>query len=350
MAWLEVRLDTTSEAIDWVRTLLVGAIDPQDLHVTNYLDSGLKDSEDLEPAIWEFTILLYFPEDGRSRTKLDSLEQTLAPLCRTGLTTEMQVAIVEEKLLVPNNLWQPVGEKFVILSADSDLGGEKTRIPLIIKPSLAFGSGLHPATMLSLQMLERHVLPGMHTLDLGSGSGILTVAMAKLGATVLALDNDPIAVLATQEAIDLNQVSTQAIAQAGSLGGGNNLGHWLGGDIADCSNRSFDQVPTVNNQANTQVAPQGKFDLVMANIFARIHIALATDFYQALQQDDPRQNSYNKNRGILITTGFTKDQEEDVIIACQKTGFELIDRLYQDQWVALVLQTHSKLQSTKLQS
>ena len=95
MAWLEVRLDTTSEAIDWVRTLLVGAINPQYLHITNYLDLGLKDSEDLEPAIWEFTILLYFPEDGRSRTKLDSLEQTLAPLYRTGLTTEMQVEIVE---------------------------------------------------------------------------------------------------------------------------------------------------------------------------------------------------------------------------------------------------------------
>ncbi len=328
MAWLEVRLDTTSEAIDWVRTLLVGAIDPQDLHVTKYLDSGLMDSD-----AWEFTILLYLLEDGRSRTRLDHLEQTLAPLYRTGLTTEMQVAIVEEKLLVPNNLWQPVGEKFVILSADSDLGGEKTRIPLIIKPSLAFGSGLHPATMLSLQMLERYVLPGMHTLDLGSGSGILSVAMAKLGATVLALDNDPIAVLATQEAINLNQLSTQAIAQAGSLGGGNNLGHWLGGDMADCGNRS---IPTVNNQANTQVDPQGKFDLVMANIFARIHIALATDFYQALHHDNLKQNS---NSGILITTGFTKDQKDDVIIACQDVGFKLSDRLYQDQWVALVFQT-----------
>ena len=375
MSWLEVRLDTTHEAIDWVRTLLVGAIDPEDLHVTNYLDLESLDSESLdseslnsdrinqesqESTVWEFTILLYLPEDGRSRTRLDHLEQLLAPLYRTGLTTEMQVAIVEEKLIVADDICQPVGERFLILSVGSDPGRDNTRIPLIIQPSLAFGSGLHPATMLSLQMLERYVLPGMHTLDLGSGSGILSVAIAKLGATVLALDNDPIAVQATQAAIDLNQVSTQAIVQAGSLGRGNSLGHWLGGEIAD-------SVPTINSQVNSQ----GKFDLVMANIFARIHMALATDYYQVLQQDNPRRNTNQDittakgvemiyvvgtpakrgfpqhnllgdgytNQGILITTGFTQDQEEDVIIACQDAGFKLLDRLYQDQWVALSFQT-----------
>ena len=347
MSWLEVRLDTTHEAIDWVRTLLVGAIDPEDLHITKYLDanlidanlidfgsgdSELKDRDSPKLVIWEFTILLYLPKDGRSRPRLDHLEQILAPLYRTGLTTEMQIAIVEEKLIVPDNLWQPVGEKFLILSDDATPRGNNARIPLIINSSLAFGSGLHPATMLSLQMLERYVLPGMHTLDLGSGSGILSVAMAKLGATVLALDNDLIAVQATQSAIDLNQVSAQVSAQAGSLGTGNNLGHWLGGNRGE-------PVPIINPQ-NLPVNPQKKFDLVIANIFARIHMALATDFYQALRHDNSRQNSnQNSNRGILITTGFTKDQEEDVISACQDAGFTLIDRLYQDQWVALTLQT-----------
>jgi ribosomal protein L11 methyltransferase len=357
MSWLEVRLDTTHEAIDWVRTLLVGAIEPQDLHVTNYLeaeslDSDLSNKESQESMAWEFTIFLYLPEDGRSRTRLDHLEQILAPLYRTGLTTEMQVAIVEEKLITPDTLRQSVGEKFSIVFSKSDLEADSElaagRIPLIIEPSLAFGSGLHPATMLSLQMLERYVLPGMHTLDLGSGSGILSVAMAKLGATVLALDNDPIAVQATQEAIDLNQVSAQVVVQAGSLGNGNNLGHWLGGEIADSVNQGFNQgfnqdfnqVPTIDNQGNNQANHQGKFNLVMANIFARIHIALATDYCQVLQQDNPSNNSdQNINQGILITTGFTKDQEDDVIIACQDAGFKLLDRLYQDQWVALVFQT-----------
>jgi len=328
MAWLEIRLDATHEAIDWVKTLLVGVIKPQDLHITKCLGAELDTSESaLESAVaWEFTILLYFPEDGQSRTKLTQVEQILSPLHRTGLTSEIQGAIVDEKLAIAPYLQQQVGERFLIVAPDS-LASETNLelkeldpkiIPLIINPSMAFGSGLHPATLISLQMLERYVLPGMHTLDLGSGSGVLSVAMAKLGATVLALDNDPIAVQSTQEAIDRNQVSSKVLVQAGSLGKGNDLGHWLGG-------ATVDQSPPMDTQ--------GKFDLIMANIYARIHTALVGDYYQALRQ---KGNEKASNQGLLITTGFTTDQEEDVIIACRDAGFKLGDRLGRNDWVALV--------------
>jgi ribosomal protein L11 methyltransferase len=232
----------------------------------------------------------------------------------------MQVAIVPEKPQISTYFRQPVGEKFLVTAGRLPRELlvkpleplEAERIPLHLNPSFAFGSGLHPATMVSLQMLERYVLPGMNTLDLGSGSGILSVAMAKLGAKVLALDNDPIAVQATQAAIDLNQVQSQVVVEAGSLGKGSNLGHWLGGSTAE-------EVSII----------VGNFDLVMANIFARIHIALAQDYYQALHQR-------NGNKGILITAGFTTDQEEDVTLACQAAGFVLIDRWEQNPWVSLV--------------
>lgn len=342
MSWLEIRLDTTHEAIDWVCTLLGEAIDPQNFQITNYLEADPPKSDQspiANPSPWAFTMLLYFPEDGRSRHRLNSLEQTLSSLHRTELISEMQVAIVPEKPQLSSSFQQPIGKKFSIVAGG--LAGaqlvkpleqlETERIPLHLNPSFAFGSGLHPATVVSLHMLERYVLPGMNTLDLGSGSGILSVAMAKLGAKVLALDNDPIAVQATQEAIDLNQVQSQVIVQAGSLGGGSNLGHWLGGTMTA-------EVSTI----------AGNFDLVMANIFARIHIALAEDYYQALKQEVGLSRGFNSrhskeytngHQGILITAGFTTDREEEVTLACQGAGFTLLDCWEQYPWVSLVFQS-----------
>ncbi len=356
MAWLEIRLDTTPEAIDWVCTLLAADIDPQNIQITNYLPPDPEFKSEPDPESWDFTMLLYIPHDDRSRTKLDHLEQILSPLYRTGLTSEMQVSIVPSKPQLFSHFQQPVGSKFLVSVGTTSLDQSQVSnqqlslnksqkslpIPIYLNPSLAFGSGLHPATIVSLQMLERYVLPGMRVLDLGSGSGILSVASAKLGAQVLALDNDPIAVRATQEAIELNQVQSQVIAQAGSLGKGNNLGHWLGdkgGEVA-------------------QVEVQGKFDLIMANIFARIHCTLAPDYYQALsqvtqdtqgnltQELEPQQQ--NSGQGLLIMAGFTDDQEEDVRVACQQEGFEFLDRLCQNQgdnqWVALAYRTVNSYQ------
>lgn len=356
MAWLEIRLDTTPEAIDWVCTLLAADIDPPNIQITNYLPPDPEFKPEPNPESWDFTMLLYIPHDDRSRTKLDHLEQILSPLYRTGLTSEMQVSIVPTKPQLFSHFQQPVGSKFLVSVGTTSLDQSQVSnqqlslnesqkslpIPIYLNPSLAFGSGLHPATIVSLQMLEQYVLPGMRVLDLGSGSGILSVASAKLGAQVLALDNDPIAVRATQEAIELNQVQSQVIAQAGSLGKGNNLGHWLGdkgGEVA-------------------QVEVQGKFDLIMANIFARIHCTLAPDYYQALsqvtqdtqgnltQELEPQQQ--NSGQGLLIMAGFTDDQEEDVRVACQQEGFEFLDRLCQNQgenqWVALAYRTVNSYQ------
>ena len=350
MSWLEIRLDATPEAIDWVCTLLAAELDPQNIQITNYLKPNLE--PDLEPnlesyaasdpeldnlaaeplnllEVWAFTMLLYFPNDARSRTRLDHLEKILSPLYRTGLTGEMQMSIIPTKPQLFSHFQQPVGSKFLVSMGTTPLeqsqisnqqlssnqSPKSLPIPLYLNPSLTFGSGLHPATIVSLQMLEQYVSPGMRVLDLGSGSGILSVASAKLGAQVLALDNDPIAVEATQGAIELNQVQSQVIAQAGSLGEGSNLGHWLGETVGEI----------------TQVEVQGKFDLIMANIFARIHCTLALDYYQAL---------HHSGKGLLIMAGFTIDQEADVTAACEQVGFKFLDRLCQNQgdnqWVALI--------------
>ncbi len=178
---------------------------------------------------------------------------------------------------------------------------------------LAFGSGLHPATQLSLSLIERLVVPGVKALDLGCGSGILSIAMAKLGAHVLALDNDAGAVVAALENVRENAVESQVVVAQGSLGHGAELGHWLGWD-----------VPT----GGTAITPDGTFDLLVANILARMHLELASDYRRALRRNRDRP-------GLLITAGFTVDREDDVNLALQRAGFEPHDREAHNEWVAL---------------
>jgi ribosomal protein L11 methyltransferase len=310
MSWMELSLDTTHEAVDWVCTLLAETIDINDVYITE------SDNSD-----WSFTILLYFPYDVSARTRLEKIATILSPLHRTKLTTAIQTSVVTEKntdALKP--LLHQIGERFIVVNSDTDHQSEiPDKITLKLQKTLAFGSGLHPATILSLRLLERYIVPNMDVLDFGSGSGILSVAMAKLGANVLALDNDSVAVQATQATVSLNNVEQQVQVMQGSLGAGSDMGHWMGGEIS--------------NHVSKIVA-KDQFDLIAANILARVHIALADDFRQALHHNQTQP-------GLLITAGFTTDNEENVTTALTEAGFTVIDGERYNEWVALAYRLQS---------
>jgi ribosomal protein L11 methyltransferase len=305
MAWIELSLDATSEAVDWVCTLLAGTQGVEDLGIANYQPQE-------EPASWRFTLWFYVPHDRQSRSRVDAIAQLLSPLHRTGLTTELETAVVEAKSpACQNPPIYSIGRRFVVLATDAVYQSRPDQILLRLKPSLAFGSGNHPATMLSLRLLERYVIAGMKALDLGCGSGILSVAIAKLGAQVLALDNDAIAVQATQATIQDNQVEAQVTVQCGSLGDGSRLGHWISGTLAQ-------EVATIH---------PADLDLIAANVLGRIHSTLAADYCNALRPN-----------GLLITAGFTTDQEPEVIAALQAVGFEVLEYERSGDWVAIAHQ------------
>ncbi|MBD2353582.1 50S ribosomal protein L11 methyltransferase [Tolypothrix sp. FACHB-123] len=319
MSWIELSLDTTNEAVDWVCTLLAKNNVTTDVHIKRYTEA---DSEKITPD-WAFTISFYIPDDIYADIHGSEIAQLLAPLQRTGLTTHLAMAVVADKPTdteLASSLIHRIGQKFVIVSAETAYSSTPEEIILRLKTSLAFGSGLHPATILSLQLLERHITPVMNVLDLGSGSGILSVAIAKLGANVLALDNDIIAVEATKDAVYRNGVEQQVTVKQGSLGCGSDLGHWLGGD-------SISNVPKID--------VQNQFNLIVANIPGRIHIALAADYQKALRSTD-------SNGGLVILAGFTNDYEEDLAVAFTELGFENVDCERQNEWVALAYRLKSK--------
>ncbi|MEJ1931419.1 50S ribosomal protein L11 methyltransferase [Nostoc sp. NIES-2111] len=320
MSWMELSLDTTNEGVDWVCTLVGQTIDINDVYITEYTQVN---QEDTNYPSWAFTINLYLAYDVHSRTRIDKIISLLSPLERTGIATAIRTNVVEDKLTnvdALNPVINKIGKRFVVLAPYVHNQPETTdEVILRLNKSFSFGSGFHPATILSLKLIERYVLPGMNTLDLGSGSGILSVAMAKLGATVLALDNDSAAVQATQDAVLLNQVEQQVKVMAGSLGSGSDLGHWMNQEITD-------HVSTIK--------PTKSFDLIVANILARVHVALADDFQSALRQTDA-------NKGLLIASGFTSDHEENVTTAFTNAGFEFVDCERLNEWVAFAYRLRS---------
>jgi ribosomal protein L11 methyltransferase len=112
----------------------------------------------------------------------------------------------------------PIGRRLVIKPTWEAFVPQPDQVVIELDPGLAFGSGLHATTRLCLELMEEHLRPGQRVLDVGTGSGILAIAAARLGAAaVVALDNDAEAVRVARENVALNGVADRVAVQAGSL-------------------------------------------------------------------------------------------------------------------------------------
>jgi ribosomal protein L11 methyltransferase len=164
-------------------------------------------------------------------------------------------------------------------------------IPLVIDPGMAFGTGSHPTTQLCLTALEDYIQPGMRVADIGTGSGILAIAAAKLGAAeVVATDIDPLAVKIAAENFDINAVRI----------------------------KTQEDLPT------------GPFDLVVANILADVIIGMSELLAELVKPD-----------GMLIASGIIDTREVDVRFAVESEGFAPLETRRQAEWVALMFRRSS---------
>jgi ribosomal protein L11 methyltransferase len=185
-----------------------------------------------------------------------------------------------------------IGERLVIRPSWLDYDAAAGDVVIQLDPGMAFGTGLHPTTQLCLCALEELVRPGMKVLDLGTGSGILAMAAAKLGAKrVLALDSDQQAVSVARANVNDNGVDGLVSVRRGSL--------------SDVS---------------------GRHDLVVVNILARVIVEMVEEGLSERLRPD----------GVLITAGIIVDKSAEVIRAFERSNLELVDQRQRGDWISLL--------------
>jgi ribosomal protein L11 methyltransferase len=187
---------------------------------------------------------------------------------------------------------QRIGRALVVRPSWVDYRLKDGETVVQIDPGLAFGTGQHPTTAMCLRALEDLVRPGQSVLDLGSGSGILAIAAAKLGAAlVLALDIDPQAVKATKENARINGVTGVVKAREGPL----------------------------------EAARGQTFDVIVANISGLTLERLAPALAASLEQD-----------GVLIASGFLEDACDGLYCAFVEAGLTVDEVIADGVWRAIV--------------
>jgi len=286
MEWLEISVTVDSEAAEAVAEVL-----------SDYAYRGV--AIEAGPEGWNagpVVVRAYLPADDQLKANRRRVEEALwhlgqirpisGPIFRPVAEKDWAEAW-KERLQVLR-----VGRHILIQPSWLDCAPAPDDIVIQLDPGMAFGTGLHPTTQMCLAALENLISPGAGVLDLGTGSGILAIAAAKLGAgRVLAVDNDPVAVETAQGNVADNGVPSVVSVQCGSL---------------------------------AQVS--GCYDLVVVNILARVIVDMAREGLAA----------HVRPGGRLVAAGIIEDQEPEVVAALEDEGLTLVERQQADDWVCLI--------------
>lgn len=306
MNWQEVSVKTTPEAIEAVSDFFCllgsgGVIieDPDDLR--RMAQSGQWDAFEFPEERVKRTdpvIKGYLPVNTELPGKLEELQAGLAEIAsRLGQASYQTnaVTVCDEDWA---NSWKAyfkpvkISDRLVIRPTWEPYTAGEGEIVLDLDPGMAFGTGSHVTTVMCVRLLEKYIRPGHSVIDVGTGTGILAMGAACLGAgEVLAVDNDPVAVKAARENIELNHLADKVRVETNDLLRGLDL----------------------------------SADLITANIIADIIIKLLPQAKAGLSSD-----------GILIASGIIAGRKNDVATVARAWGFVLEEEREEEGWVAQV--------------
>ena len=288
MRWVELSIQATSASVDAVTNILVEAgcggsvIDPA---ANTALNSSAK-------------VTGYLPVDDRLEDRLTTVRNRIRLLPSFGLELASDDVTIT---WLDDQQWETAWKKhfkpvrvgkIIIKPTWEKLDSAPDDIVVEIDPGMAFGTGYHPTTQLCLLALQDLVKAGDIVCDVGTGSAVLAIAAALLGAErVVGLDNDTVAV----------EVAQANVAHAGLA----------------------DSVEII--RAESPCAFAGKADLVVANIIAKVLIDLATELADVM-----------KPNGLLVACGIVTERCSDVCDAFKSAGISVVDKRFDGDWVALI--------------
>jgi ribosomal protein L11 methyltransferase len=261
--------------------------------VADVLRRHVRGGVSIEAADASVVVKGYLPADGDLPRRRRALRRQLAALAlpsalRSRWLSEQDWAHVWKEFFPVLR----VSPRLVVCPTWRSYRPRKGEAVIRLDPGMAFGTGQHPTTLMCLSALEELLRPGMDVLDLGTGSGILALAAARLGASsVLALDIDPQAAAVARENVRLNRLEAMVRVEEGGL----------------------DEAPTA------------AFDLAMANISAAVIVEMAPALAGVLRPG-----------GALIVAGFSADSAERVSGALARTGLVVERSLADGDWRAFI--------------
>jgi len=265
------------------------------------LISGLIWELDITGITEEENHLIVFADENADVSE-EKIKKYLEKLKSENLLNDF--SIVSESLPEKNwnELWEKgrevirVSDKFVIKPTFKEYAAQPGEIVLTIDPKMSFGTGEHQSTKLSIKLLEKYVRPGIRLLDVGSGTGILSIAAIKLAAAeAVAADNDERCYENCKENCELNSVTGKV--------------KMVKGEISELK--------------------ENNFDLIIANIQKDVLLDITNQIIVKL-----------KPKGIAILSGLLIKDKKDIEEHYAKAGFEIVESESMDEWIAVVLTEH----------
>jgi len=308
MKWVEIGIHTTNDAVEAISNILheagaSGVVIEDPLELIKERADQFGEIYQLDPKDYPdegVMVKAYLTETSFLHETVEEIKANVTSLTNYGIDIGKNVVTLvevneEDWATAWKKYYHPVkiSNRFTIVPTWEEYEKVSSDELIIeLDPGMAFGTGTHPTTVLCIQAIERYVKEHDEVIDVGTGSGVLSIAAALIGAkNVRALDLDIVAVESARTNIELNKV---------------------------------DSVVTVD-QGNLLKGIEKQADVIVANILAEIILMFTTDAFKLVKQG-----------GYFITSGIIAPKKQEVKESMEAAGFEIVEVIQMEDWVAII--------------